>query len=338
MQSLSHYRRTLPGLLAAGSLAGLAVLASQLPLFHQLGISALTLAILAGMLAANLGPALPAGWQGGLTLAKGPLLRLGIVLFGLQLTLADIGNLGWRVMLLDISVLISTFALAQWLGKRLGLDRQSRILIGAGSAICGAAAILATQPVIRADQERASVAVAGVVLFGTVAMLAYPLLYALLAGHGLSQHAYGIMAGSTLHEVAQVLAAGKAVGEQAANSAVITKMMRVMLLAPFLLLLAAWWQRRQPQTENTAAVGFPWFALGFLAAVAVNSSGVLPESLLAGLRQLDSLLLALAMAALGLGTRFASLRAAGWRPVLLAAALLAWLMLGGAALNWLWLG
>ncbi|MGL6045540.1 MAG: putative sulfate exporter family transporter, partial [Vogesella sp.] len=139
-----------------------------------------------------------------------------------------------------------------------------------------------------------------------------------------------------LHEVAQVVAAGKAVSEQAANAAVLTKMLRVMMLAPFLLLLAAWWQRRQPPASGQhSRITIPWFAFGFLAMVALNSSGWLPAAVVAPLQHLTTLLLATAMAALGLDTRASTIRAAGWPPLLLAGLLFGWLMVGGGLFNWL---
>lgn len=324
----------LPGLLAALLLAAAAQWLAGLPWLAAHAVSPLLLAIVGGMLLANL-RRLPLSWQPGLQLSRQQLLRAGIVLFGLQLTLGQLQQLGGRVLLIDVLVLCSTFGLALWLGRRLGLDRDSCVLIGAGSAICGAAAVLATQPVIRASGERAGVAVAGVVLFGSIAMLLYPWLYSLLAPLGLSQAAYGVLAGSTMHEVAQVVVAGKAVGEAAAASAVLTKMLRVMLLAPFLLLLAAAWQHRAALPGQRAPITVPWFAFGFMAVIGLNSSGWLPAGLHDALLLLDRLLLAAAMAALGLDTRFAALRRAGWRPLLLAALLFCWLLLGGGGINWL---
>lgn len=324
------------GLLLALALALASLWLATLPWLAAHGVSALTLAMLLGMLTANLGPRHTRPAPATLAFCKTTLLRTGIVLFGLRLTLGELGQLGPTVWLIDAAVLGSTFALALWAGPRLGLDRESSVLIGAGSAICGAAAVMAAQPVIRASGERASLAVAGVVLFGSLAMLLYPAAYPLLASLGVSDTAYGVMTGSTLHEVAQVVAAGKAVSDQAANAAVLTKMLRVMMLAPFLLLLAAWWQRRQPQADGQRGrITIPWFAFGFVAMVALNSSGWLPAAVVAPLQQLTTLLLATAMAALGLDTRASAIRAAGWQPLLLAGLLFGWLMLGGGLFNWL---
>jgi uncharacterized integral membrane protein (TIGR00698 family) len=326
----------LPGLLLVLLLALLAQFAAGLPLFSQLGLSALTLAIVGGMLLGNtIYPLLAQRSHVGVNFAKGSILRLGIILFGFKLTFQDIAAVGISGILIDACVLSSTFALAYWLGRRkLGLDEQSVILIGAGSSICGAAAILATEPVVKAHAEKVAVAVATVVVFGTLAMFLYPLLFSLTQALGVSEFAYGVFTGSTMHEVAQAVAAGRAVSEQAANSAVITKMIRVMMLAPFLLLLSAWLGRRQQSgSGETRRITIPWFALGFLAMAGFNSLHWLPQAWVAQLIALDNLLLAMAMGALGLTTHFSAIRRAGTKPMLLASALFGWLLVGGTLIN-----
>ncbi|WP_199101829.1 YeiH family protein [Aquitalea sp. ASV11] len=333
---MTSLAQKLPGLSLVLLLALLAQFAAGLPLFSQLGLSALTIAIVGGMLLGNtLYPRLATHGHHGVTFAKGQILRLGIILFGFKLTFQDIAAVGISGILIDACVLSSTFALAYWLGRRkLGLDEQSVILIGAGSSICGAAAILATEPVVKAHAEKVAVAVATVVVFGTLAMFLYPLLFSLTQALGVSEFAYGVFTGSTVHEVAQAVAAGRAVSEQAANSAVITKMIRVMMLAPFLLLLSAWLGRRH-QSGSTEArrITIPWFALGFLAMAGFNSLHWLPQAWVARLIALDNLLLAMAMGALGLTTHFSAIRRAGTKPMLLASALFGWLLFGGTLIN-----
>ncbi len=191
----------------------------------------------------------------------------------------DIAALGWQVLALDVFIVASTFTLAVLLGQRwLGLDRRTAALIGAGSAICGAAAVLASAPVVRARAHDVGVAVATVVVFGTLGMALYPWLGQWLWPDGLETAlGYGIYTGATVHEVAQVVVAGSAVSAAAAHTAVITKMLRVLLLAPFLLLLS-WWLGRVPQgAAARQPLAVPWFALGFLAVVGLHSSGLLPE-------------------------------------------------------------
>src|SRR5690606_32374158 len=141
--------------------------------------------------------------------------------------------------------------------------RETSMLIGAGSAICGAAAVIAAEPVVRAQPHKVSVAVATVVVFGTLGMFLYPWLYPYL---GLGEHAFGVYAGSTIHEVAQVVVAGRAVGEAAGSAAVIEKMLRVMLLAPFLLLLSSRLSREaNAGSGEKAGIVIPWFAVLFVA-------------------------------------------------------------------------
>lgn len=341
--SLSPAFRWLPGLLLAGVVAAVGTGLAQLPAAASHGFSALTLSIVLGLLVGNtLYPALAPRCAPGVGLAKGQLLRAGIILYGLRLTFQDIGQVGVAGLLIDAAVLTSTFVLAQWLGARLGLDPRTSILVGAGSSICGAAAVLATEPVAQGRPSDAAVAVATVVVFGTLGMFLYPALYHWNAVHGwltLDAQQYGRFVGSTVHEVAQVVAAGAAVGTQAADVAVITKMVRVMMLAPFLLALSVWLargRRTQGAAQEAGAHGgitIPWFAVLFIVMAGVNSLGVLPEAVVHGGTHLDNALLAVAMAGLGLTTHVGAIRAAGVRPLLLASVLFVWLVLGGLALN-----
>jgi len=327
----SPVHAAVPGLLLAAAVAAAASAGARLTWLQEHGVSALTLAIAMGLAAGNLLPgAAVAASADGLNLAKQRLLRAGIVLYGLRLTFQDIGHVGLAGVAVDAAVLCSTFGLACLLGTRLfGLSRPAALLIGAGSAICGAAAVLATEPVVRGKPEDVAVAVATVVGFGSVAMFLYPAASHLLA---LPEAAYGLWAGSTIHEVAQVVAAGHAVGDAAADIAVIAKMVRVMMLAPFLLALSAWNARGTPAAAR-APVTIPWFALGFVALAGVRSLDVLPAPALALAGSVDAALLAVAMAALGLATRLSAMKAAGFRPLALGATLLAWLVLGGGAIN-----
>jgi len=325
-----------PGIALSGAIAAGASALASIPWFSAHGLSVLTLAIALGMLVGNVRPA---GQSTGLGVgfAKQELLRLGITLYGLRLTFQAIAHIGIAGALIDAAVLTSTFALATVLGPRLfRLDHTTAMLIGAGSSICGAAAVMATEPVLKAKPAQVAVAVSTVVVFGTIATFSYPALYAAVnAHHALSPEAYGIYAGSTIHEVAQVVAAGRAVSPSAADTAVVAKMVRVMMLAPFLVALSAWTGRRDttPTTRGRRGITIPWFAVGFLVMAGVSSLHFLPAPLVKSVLGVDSILLSISMAALGLTTSVSAMRSAGVRPLALAAILFAWLMFGGAAMN-----
>ena len=340
------WTRYLPGVLLAAVLALAALQLSQLQWFQAHGISALTLAIVLGLVVGNtVYPRMAAASACGITFSKQWLLRTGIVLYGLRLTFHDIAQVGLVGVLIDGIVLSTTFALSCWVGTRVfGLDRKTAMLIGAGSSICGAAAVMAAEPVIRGRSDQVSIAVATVVVFGTLGMFLYPVMFDFAVSHhyfAFSQRAYGIYAGSTIHEVAQVVAAGRAVSEAAADTAVITKMVRVMMLAPFLLALSAGLGRtRDSEIAENAECGvparrvvIPWFALGFIAVIAINSLQVLPHTLVAAGINVDTAILAMSMAALGISTQLSAIKTAGLKPLALAAVLFAWLIFGGFLVN-----
>jgi len=337
--TLATHRHTLwhfiPGLALCAALTGLALWAGSVPAIAGAGFSALTVAILAGMIVGNTD--YPKIWQhcdGGVLFAKQHLLRLGIILYGFRLTFSQIAEVGVSGIMIDILTLSSTFLLACVIGQKVfGLDRQTSWLIGAGSSICGAAAILATEPVIKAEPSKVTVAVATVVIFGTLAIFLYPMMYPLLA-HWFSPDSYGIFIGSTMHEVAQVVAAGHAISPEAENAAVIAKMLRVMMLAPFLIFLAARVKQLAPAgSAQTGKITIPWFAVLFILVAVFNSFHLLPGALVQALITLDTVLLAMAMAALGLTTHVSALKKAGAKPLVMALILFIWLIVGGGAIN-----
>ncbi len=325
-----------PGLLLCATLAALSLVMARHPWLRSHGLGALTLSIALGMLAGNtVYPRFVPRLAPGVAFSRQRLLRLGVVLYGLRLTFQDVAQVGITGVVIDALVLASTLGIAAWWGpRRLGLPREAALLIGAGSAICGAAAVMAAAPVLRARSEQVAVAVATVVVFGTLSMVGYPLLYPLVAAHLpalASPLHFGVFTGSTVHEVAQVVVAGRAIDGQAESAAVIAKMVRVMMLAPVLLGLSLW--RARGTGQGMRGLQVPWFAFAFLALTAAHSLWPLPAAWHAPATWLDDSLLAMAMAALGLSTHAGELRRAGLRPVLLGAALLGWLVLGGAAIN-----
>lgn len=330
--------KLLPGLALCAAIAWLAMRAGEYSWLQTHGLSALTIAIVLGMLLGNtVFPRIAEHCAPGVVFSKQNLLRLGIVLYGLRLTFQDIAQVGVTGVLIDACMLMSTFALAYVVGVKLfKLDRNAVMLIGAGSSICGAAAVMATEPVLRARSEQVTVAISTVVVFGSAAIFLYPLL------HGMSwwpTHAdFGVYIGSTVHEVAQVVAAARSIDDHTANTAVIAKMVRVMMLAPFLLLLSAYVHRTNPASSTAAPKrsrtdGIPWFAFAFIGVVALHSMMPLPAAVNGQLLDIDTALLAMAMAALGLTTHLSSVRRAGIKPLLLGTLLFAWLIVGGALIN-----
>lgn len=331
-RSLWHF---VPGLALTAALTGAALWAGSFPAIAGAGFSALTLAILFGMVVGN--TVYPKIWQpcdGGVIFAKQHLLRLGIILYGFRLTFAQIADVGVSGILIDVLTLSSTFFIACFLGQKVfGLDKHTSWLIGAGSSICGAAAVLATEPVVKAEASKVTVAVATVVIFGTIAIFLYPAMYPLLA-HWFTPETYGIYMGSTMHEVAQVVAASHAVSPDAENAAVIAKMLRVMMLAPFLLFLAARVKQLTPAGNGEKSkITIPWFAIMFILVAVFNSFHLLPKAVVDMLVTLDTVLLAMAMAALGVTTHVSALKKAGAKPLLMALMLFVWLIVGGGAIN-----
>ncbi|MCT9114748.1 putative sulfate exporter family transporter [Cupriavidus gilardii] len=341
------WRYRLLTLAPLGAIAWLALILSGLPALSQLGVSPLMLAMCAGMVACN---TLPRHWLAplapGMQLARQTLLRLGVALYGLRLTFGSIEALGVGGVVAPLLMLAATLCVGVWIGTRwLGLTRREAVVVSAGSAVCGAAAAIAVASIARTDDRQTAVAVATVVLFGTVGMLLYPYLYELVTNvwhWQVGERPFGIYTGATLHEVAQVIVAGKAVGETAGDAAVLAKMVRVLALGPLLLVLALW-PRAEDRAQGTDAgrrgidwarirAAVPWFALGFVAVLAINSFGLVPGEWKPALVAFDNWLLACAMLAIGLHTRIGDLLGAGRKPMLLAALLFVFLVGAGALL------
>jgi uncharacterized integral membrane protein (TIGR00698 family) len=303
--------------------------------FSQHGISPLIIAILLGMTySATLRSQLPSEWVPGIQFAAKRLLRIAVVLYGFRISFQQVASIGLTGFILDLLIVVLTLFLGTLLGvKVFKLDRDTALLISSGSAICGAAAVLATESVLKSEPYKASIAVASVVLFGTTAMFLYPFIQH-LGILGLNDIQYGIYTGASVHEVAQVLVAGAQISGQTADTAVIVKMTRVMLLAPVLLGLGIYFARVKQTSQSVKfSKTIPWFAVVFIAVVGFNSLNLLPPMVLSGLNQLDTLLLTLAMAALGIETNLGKIKQVGLKPLYLASVLFIWLIGGGYVLT-----
>lgn len=308
-----------------------------------IGLSSLTLAILIGMILGNtIYPNFSDQLSAGVGFAKGQILRLAIIFYGFKLTLTQVASVGMPAVMTDALVLTSTFLLTYWLGtKWLKVDKQTTLLIGSGASICGAAAVIAAEPVVKAEAHKVTIAVATVVVFGTIAMLLYPFLYQLgWLQPWLNAQQYGIYTGSTIHEVAQVVVAGNAVSTEVGNTAVVTKMIRVMMLAPFLLILS--FALTKTSSDNGEKPSFinrvqqvkvPWFAFIFILVVVLHTWIPMTASFEQSMVMLDDVLLTMAMFALGLTTHMSAIKQAGVKPLILGAIMFTWLIVGGGLIN-----
>ncbi|HCM63684.1 MAG TPA: YeiH family putative sulfate export transporter [Morganella sp. (in: Bacteria)] len=338
----SKWLRLIPGFILAGVLTTAAMLLGEMPWFINLGLGALTLAILLGIVAGNtVYPKLKPQCEHGVGFAKHYFLRAGIILYGFRLTFQQIADVGLSGVIVDAVMLTSTFFIAMYIGRKwFGLDEQTVILIGAGSSICGAAAVMATEPVVKAPAGKVAVAISTVVIFGTLGIFLYPWLFHLNAALGwlpFNEMSFGVYAGSSVHEVAQVVAIGHAISPDAENAAVISKMIRVMMLAPFLLILSQYLSRlnntARGGTQTKSKITIPWFAVFFILVAGFNSFHLIPEVIVRQIIILDTILLAMAMVALGVTTHVSAIRQAGIKPMLMALVLFVWLIIGGAAIN-----
>lgn len=334
---LAKVRDIGPGLVLCLLLAVLSYAIAEWPALNEaVPLSALTVGILVGVLLRLVVP-LPAAVEPGIRWTLHYLLRAGIILLGFRLVLQDMLSVGVGGLALVLIAVASTITLSVVLGRFLGLPDTLSVLVGCGTGICGASAVVAVDGVIKGREQDVACAIAMVTVFGTVAMFAYP---AIAHAIGLSEPAYAAWAGSSIHEVAQAVAAGFAFDSHAGVDASLYKLSRVALLAPVCAVLAVWWQRRgracAPTSEQRGQrAPFPLFVLLFVVMVLVNSFVDLPASVHGGLTTLDSALLAAAMVAMGLQTRLVSVIRLGWKPLFLGAVVAIWisgLALSGALL------
>lgn len=295
----------------------------------------LTAAVVLGVLFAHL-PRLRTAVRGaarpGLSYAGKRLMRAGIVLLGLRLGLDDVRGLGWATVAMVLVVVTATMLGTWWLGRRLGLPGDQPLLVATGYAICGASAIGAVSEATDSDERDAATAVALVTLCGTLAIGVLPLLQGPL---GLSDAEFGRWVGASVHDVGQVVATAQTAGGPAVGEAVLVKLMRVALLAPLVAVVALPVRRANRRTDGSRDAGrarqplVPLFVVGFLAAVAVRSTGLLPDNVLDVAGTGQELLLAAALFGLGSAVDLPSMTRTGGR--MAALGLSAWLVVAGVS-------
>jgi uncharacterized integral membrane protein (TIGR00698 family) len=291
----------------------------------------LTFAVALGLVAGNT-RLLPAAAGAALRGLTRRLLRIGIVLLGFSVSFGSIAALGPGTVALVAGTLVATLVVTTWLGNRLRLGRPRSLLIATGFAICGASAIAAMEDTAGADEEDVAVGVAMVTLFGTLAMVLLPVLAGPL---GLGDQQFGIWAGASIQEVGQVVAAAGAGGAAVVAVAVVVKLTRVLLLAPVVATVSARKRMTDGRTAGKRPPIVPLFVLGFVACVALRSTGMVPAGALAAISQVQVAALGAALFGMGAAVRLASLLKGSGRVLVVATVstvFIAGLSLGGILL------
>lgn len=325
------------GLVFVGLFAFISVLISKLEIFQNYHISPLIIGIILGILFSHtFRSKLPDSWKAGIIFSTKTLLRTAIVFYGFRLTFQDITDIGVAGVVSSFLIVTLTFIIGMFAGiKVLKLDKETTILTSAGSSICGAAAVLATESVIKAPAHKSAIAVGTVVLFGTISMFLYPYLYS-IGFYSFTEQEFGLYLGATLHEVAHVVAAGNSISEEVANFSVIEKMLRVMFLAPFLIVISYYITqvaKSKKEESSKSKIVIPWFAFLFIAIAIFNSFDLLNHQTVNVINEVDTFFLTMAMAALGMETHYNKFKDVGMKPIYLATILFFWLMIGGIAIT-----
>ncbi len=334
---------TLSGIFFVAIFAAAATYVAALAPVNALGLSPLVIGIVMGIFYANtLHNQTPKAWQGGITFSGKKILRFAIVFYGFRITFQQIAEVGMEGFLVSLIMLTTTLILGSWAGyKVFGMEKDTSILTASGASVCGAAAVLATEPVLKAEEYKTAIAVSMVVLFGTISMFLYPVLYTAIFENAtgflhMTAREFGIYVGGTIHEVAQVIAVPASVPgspEEMANAAVIVKMTRVIMIAPMLIVLGlylAYSARKEGDgTESKMKLVIPWFAVYFIGVAGFNSLHLVPQNIVDIINEIDTFLLTMAMTALGMGTIFSKFKGLGLAPIYTALSMFVWLVVGG---------
>ena len=336
---------TLHGILLIALFSFAAFYIAELPVVRRLSFSPLIVGIVLGMLYANsLRNKLPETWVPGIRFCTKQVLRWGIILYGFRLTLTEVAAVGIPAVAVDLIVVVVTILGGVLLGRLLKMDRDTALMPSTGSAICGAAAVLGAEPVVRCEGYHTATAVSTVVIFGTLSMFLYPVMYRTGMLDGLTDTGVAVYTGSTLHEVAHVAGAGNAMDPTdalgIAGTATITKMIRVMLLAPVLVVMGFVLAGRRKSAggkKEKNKIAVPWFAFGFIGVICLSSlqqylfgvESVREIPLNSAIEYADTFMLTMAMTALGTETNLAKFKQAGAKPFVLAGLLYVWLLVGG---------
>jgi uncharacterized integral membrane protein (TIGR00698 family) len=313
---IARAREAFPGLVVVALLASAAFLLAETRFFREtLHVSALLLVILLGMAWGSFLP-LPEWALPGVRVAQRPLLRWAVAGLGFRLSLGEILSIGGPALAV---VVVSTFGallFAWWFAKRLGVGDKLGLLLGVGGAICGASAVVAADSVVQSEKHDSALAIGVITLLGTLGIVFYPWVGRAL---GMGDFLFGVWDGASLHEMAQVVAAGAGFSKGAVEVATVVKLVRICLLAPVVFWLA-WRARKHGEDAHAKVSVVPWFLVVFVAFAALNSSNLLAKGVLEPVRRFDLWLLCVGMAGVGLQARFSDLGRAGARPIVVGVA------------------
>lgn len=315
ISEMASWKKPLKGIALTATLAVLAGRIAEAPFFSIMGI--MIISIMLGVLWKSVMD-IPVGASIGITFSSKFLLRAGIILMGVRLNLNQILNAGMRVVLIDMIVIAFTLTIMIFLTKWLRVDKTLGVLIAVGTAVCGAAAIVAVAPLIGAKKEQTAISVACIAILGTIGAVFYIFLYPYL---GLDPYTYGVFAGSTLHELAHVIAAGVPGGDISSETAILVKLGRVALLIPVALILSYFYrndERTETDKKSWRKLPVPWFIFGFLAMSLVNTTGLLPSSIIHFLIAASVFLMSIAMAGLGLSINMTDFKKVGRNTIVMA--------------------
>ncbi|MDQ0920196.1 YeiH family protein [Paenibacillus sp. V4I5] len=311
----ARWKKPLKGIALTATLAVLAGRIAEAPFFSIMGI--MIISIMLGVLWKSVMD-VPADASIGITFSSKFLLRAGIILMGVRLNFNQILDAGIRVVLIDMIVIAFTLTIMIFLGKWLRVDKTLGVLIAVGTAVCGAAAIVAVAPLIGTKKEQTAISVACIAILGTLGAVFYIFLYPYL---GLDSYSYGVFAGSTLHELAHVIAAGAPGGDMGSETAILVKLGRVALLIPVALVLGYFYrstERMENDKKSWRKLPIPWFIFGFLAMSLVNTTGLLPQSVIHVMIAVSVFLMSIAMAGLGLSINMTDFKKVGKNTVVVA--------------------
>ena len=330
----------LKGIVFVAIFAVIATLIAKIPAIKALGFSPLVIGIVLGIIFSNtMHHKIPESFHPGITFSAKKILRFAIVVYGFRITFGEIADVGLEGFLVSLIMLSTTLIIGSIAGQKLfKMDRDTSILTGAGGAICGAAAVLATEPVLKAKEESVAIAVSMVVLFGTISMFLYPVMYEGFIKDAvgflhMTPKEFGLYVGGTIHEVAQVVAVPASIPnapESMAHTAVIVKMTRVILIAPTLIVLGIVLSMlSKGEGKGKTKLVIPWFAVYFILVALFNSFHLLPQNVVSVINSIDTFLLTMAMTALGIGTHFKKFKGFGLAPLYTALTMYVWLVVGG---------